>query len=172
MFGPCGAAAMVRRDVFEALGGFDESFFCYNEDVDLAFRARLLGHRTVQLREAAVDHMGYASSGRRSEFATYHGVRNRVWVFVRDMPGWLFPLLAPVHLAANLALWAAAARQGQFTLYGRALRDALADWPRLMRERRALQAKRRIRPSEFAGMMCWNSRALLTREPDIRPVGD
>ena len=172
VFGPCGAAAMVRRDVFETLGGFDESFFCYNEDVDLAFRARLLGHRAVQLRDAAVDHMGYASSGRRSEFATYHGVRNRVWVFARDMPGWLFPALLPVHAAANLALWIAAARQGQFTLYGRALRDALADWPRIMRERRALQQARTVRPSRFARMMCWNSRALLTREPDIRPLSD
>lgn len=172
VFGPCGAAAMVRRDVFETLNGFDESFFCYNEDVDLAFRARLLGHRAVQLRDAAVDHMGYASSGRRSEFATYHGVRNRVWVFLRDMPGWLFPVLAPVHLAANLALWAAAARQGQFGLYGRALRDALADWPRIMRERRQLQARRTIRPSQLARMMSWDSRALLTRAPDIRPLDD
>jgi len=172
VFGPCGAAAMVRRDVFEALGGFDERFFCYNEDVDLAFRARLLGHRAVQLRDAAVDHMGYASSGRRSEFATYHGVRNRVWVFLRDMPGWLFPVLALVHLAANMALWGAAARQGQFGLYGRALRDALADWPRIMRERRELQARRTVTPSQFARMMSWNSRALLTREPDIRPMDD
>lgn len=170
VFGPCGAAAMVRRDVFDMLDGFDEHFFCYNEDVDLAFRARLLGHRAVQLRDAAVDHMGYASSGRRSEFATYHGVRNRVWVFARDMPGWLFFALVPVHFAANLALWAASARQGQFSLYGRALRDALADWPRIMRERKSLQARRAVRPSQFAGMMCWNSRALLTREPDIRPL--
>ena len=170
VFGPCGAAAMVRRDVFEALNGFDESFFCYNEDVDLAFRARLLGHRAIQLREAAVEHMGYASSGRRSEFATYHGVRNRIWVFARDMPGWLFPVLVPFHVIANLALWGASARQGQFGLYGRAVRDALADWPRIMRERRELQAARTVKPSVFARMMCWNSRALLTREPDIRPV--
>jgi len=47
-FGPCGAGAFYDRSVFLALGGFDESFFCYHEDVDLAFRMRLAGYRCVQ----------------------------------------------------------------------------------------------------------------------------
>jgi GT2 family glycosyltransferase len=169
VFGPCGAAALVRADVFRELGGFDESFFCYNEDVDLAFRARLLGYRVVQLRGAAVDHMGYASSGRRSEFATYYGVRNRLWVFLKNMPGWLLWVLGPFHLAANLALWAAASAKGQSGVYWRALRDGLAAWPQLMTARRSVQAQRRVSCLQFARMMSWHSRQLLTREPDIRP---
>jgi hypothetical protein len=43
-FGPCAAAALYRRDAFEEVGGFDERFFCYFEDVDLAFRLRLRGY--------------------------------------------------------------------------------------------------------------------------------
>ena len=45
VFGACGAAFAVRREVFDALGGFDESFFMVYEDVDLSYRAQLLGHR-------------------------------------------------------------------------------------------------------------------------------
>lgn len=169
VFGPCGAAAMIRRDVFEALGGFDERFFCYNEDVDLAYRARLAGHRAIQLREAAVDHMGYASSGRRSEFATYHGVRNRLWVFLQNTPGWLFWALLPVHAGVTLLLWLSAARFGQFGLFARAVRDALRGWPEFARSRRTLQAAARVPPSAIARAMTWNPLALLSRKTDIRP---
>ena len=42
-FGPCGAGAFYDRKIFLSLGGFDESFFCYHEDVDIAFRMRLAG---------------------------------------------------------------------------------------------------------------------------------
>lgn len=169
VFGPCGAAAMIRRDVFEALGGFDERFFCYNEDVDLAYRARLAGHRAVQLRGAAVDHMGYASSGRRSEFATYHGVRNRLWVFLQNTPGWLFWALLPVHAGITLLLWLSAARFGQFRLFARAIGDALKAWPDFARSRRALQAGAKVPPSAIARAMTWMPFALLSRQTDIRP---
>jgi N-acetylglucosaminyl-diphospho-decaprenol L-rhamnosyltransferase len=62
-FAPCGAATLIRRDVFERLGGFDEDYFCYVEDVDLGFRARLSGETCVQLNSAVVSHVGYGSSG-------------------------------------------------------------------------------------------------------------
>ena len=45
VFGACGGAFLIRRPVYEALGGFDERFFMVYEDVDLSYRARLLGHR-------------------------------------------------------------------------------------------------------------------------------
>lgn len=43
VFGPCGAASLYHRDTFLRLGGFDERYFCYFEDVDIAFRFRLDG---------------------------------------------------------------------------------------------------------------------------------
>lgn len=170
VFGPCGAATLIRRGLFLELGGFDERFFCYNEDVDLAYKARLAGHRALQVRDSAVDHMGYASSGRRSEFATYYGVRNRLWVFMRNTPGWLFPVLAPVHVAATLAMWLSAARFGQFTLFAKAIRDALRAWPDIMSERRKLQSERKVAVSEIAAAMAWNPLRLITRAPHVRPA--
>ena len=52
VFGPCAAAAFYRREDLLAVKGFDEYFFCYHEDVDLAFRLRLQGHRCLFIPEA------------------------------------------------------------------------------------------------------------------------
>src|SRR6185436_15150615 len=76
VFSPCAAAALYRRDVLAAVGGFDESLFCYFEDIDLGFRLRLEGHRCLYVPGAVVHHVGSALSGRRSAFTVYHGHRN------------------------------------------------------------------------------------------------
>ena len=52
VFSPCAAAALYRRNVFLAVGGFDKAFFCYGEDVDLAFRLRLMGGRCMSVARA------------------------------------------------------------------------------------------------------------------------
>ena len=169
-FAPCGAAALYRRSLFERLGGFDEDYFCYVEDVDLAYRARLSGEICIQVRDAMVSHMGYASSGRRSEFATYHGARNRLWTFFKDTPLPLLLVLTPLHLTVTLLLWLSSARFGKFMLFGKAIKDAMAGWPHLMDKRRRAQAARSMSSLKLAAMMSWNPMNLLTRAPHIRPV--
>jgi len=47
VFAPCAAAALYARDPFLATGGFEDSFFCYVEDVDLGFRLRLGGAQCI-----------------------------------------------------------------------------------------------------------------------------
>ena len=47
IFSPCAAASLISREAFLEVGGFDEHFYCYNEDVDLSFRLRLIGHRCI-----------------------------------------------------------------------------------------------------------------------------
>ena len=54
IFSPCAAAALYRREAFLEIGGFDEDFFCYLEDVDLGFRLRLQGHRCRYVANATV----------------------------------------------------------------------------------------------------------------------
>jgi N-acetylglucosaminyl-diphospho-decaprenol L-rhamnosyltransferase len=170
VFAPCGAAMLIKRALFERIGGFDEDYFSYVEDVDFGFRARLIGETCIQLNAAVVSHMGYASSGRRSEFATYHGARNRLWTFFKNVPGWGLWLLAPLHVGVTGLLWLSAARFGQFTLFGEALRDAIAGWPHLMRKRRDLMARRSTSTLALLRAMSWNPFALLTRAPDVRPI--
>ncbi len=117
VFSACAAAALYRRDVFEALGGLDEDFFCYMEDVDLGFRLRLAGWGCTYVPTAVVHHVGSATSGRRSHFTTYHGHRNLVWVFFKNMPGALLWLYLPQHFSltsSSVALFLHAVKDGLY----------------------------------------------------------
>lgn len=170
IFAPCAAAMMIRRDVFEDLGGFDEDYFCYVEDVDLGARARLAGHTAIHVQNAVVDHVGYGSSARRSVFATWHGTRNRLWTWLKIMPFPLLVLTLPLHAAMTLALWVSAARFGHFTLFGNALGAALKGLPHLLAKRRAVQSQRVASAACFARMLAYSPFDLLTRRPLVRPL--
>ncbi len=163
IFAPCAAAALYRRADLEAVGGFDESYFCYFEDIDLAFRLRLQGKRCAYVPEAVVDHVSSGITGKRSDFATYHGHRNMIWTYVKDMPALLFWLYLPLHLCANLLGVAACAARGQLGVVLRAKRDALLGLPRVLRERRRVQTEARVDWRTMRGAMARGFPALWNR---------
>jgi GT2 family glycosyltransferase len=102
IFSPCAAAAMYLRQAFLDVGGFDEDFFSYFEDVDLGFRMQLRGYRCLYVPTAIVYHVGSATFGVRSTFALYHTHRNMIWTYFRNMPYPLFWLYLPAHLLLNM----------------------------------------------------------------------
>jgi GT2 family glycosyltransferase len=153
VFGPCAAAALYRREALDEVGGLDESFFCYFEDVDLAFRLRLAGHRCLYVPDAVVHHVGSASSGRGSDFSVYHGHRNLVWTFVKNMPAPLLAVYWPHHLLLNLVSLAWFTLRGQGRAIWRAKWDAVRGLPRVLRQRREIQAKRRAGSWEMRRLM-------------------
>lgn len=161
-FGPCGAGAFYDRHVFQRLGGFDESFFCYHEDVDLAFRMRLAGYRCVQSADTIIDHVSSAISGRASEFAVYHGTRNRIWTFFNNMPWVLLFLLTLPHLMTNLAfLTVSLFRKGRFKPTFRGMRDGFFTRPKS----RPLKVKREASLKDLLLAMGWNPINILKRAP-------
>ncbi len=170
VFSPCAAAAMWRADVFHQLGGFEESFFCYCEDVDLGFRHRLNGGLVVQVADATVRHLGSASSGRLSDFAVYHGTRNRLWTFVRNMPGVLFWLFLLPHILATLLLWGHTALRGAGPAYRRGLRDGIKGLGRVWRDRKRIQAGRNVRIADLLPQFAWSPISLLKRAIVVRPI--
>lgn len=143
IFSPCAGAALYRTDALVNVGGFDEDYFCYVEDVDLGFRLRLAGYGAMYVPDAVVHHVGSATTGgQHSDFAVYHGHRNLVWTFVKNMPGVLFWLLLPLHVALNLVsvLWFSLRGQGAVIL--RAKRDAMLGLPKMWRKRQQIQKAR------------------------------
>lgn len=167
-FSPCAAAAIYRKSTFEALGGFEESFFCYCEDIDLGYRLRLRGGRALQLNRARVLHEGSGVSGRHSEFSIYHGHRNRVWTFIRNTPAPILILALPYFLCANLVLLAQNALQGRGGVFVRAMRDALTGAPYHWRMRKRIHAQRRASLASIFAAITWSPFALLRRRADIR----
>lgn len=161
-FGPCGAGAFYDRHVFQELGGFDESFFCYHEDVDLAFRMRLAGYRCVQSADAIIDHVSSAISGRASDFAVYHGTRNRIWTFFNNMPWPLLILLTLPHLITTLIFLSVSVfRKGRFKPTLRGVRDGVFTRPKS----RPPKVKRKASLMALLGAMGWNPLNIINRAP-------
>jgi len=143
VFSPCAAAALYRRKALLEVGGFDEDFFCYVEDVDLGFRLRLAGYRCLYVPSSVTHHVGSGTTGgQHSDFATYHGHRNLVWTYVKNMPAVLFWAFLPLHLAMNLAALLVVTLRGQGAVIFRAKRDAVLGLPKMWKKRRQVQRNR------------------------------
>jgi GT2 family glycosyltransferase len=153
VFAPCAAAAMYRRSAFVDAGGFDESYFAYLEDLDLAFRLRLAGHRCLYVPESTVLHVGSPSTGRTSDFTVFHAQRNMVWTYAKNMPVPLFWLYLPEHFLVNLLALAGYSLRGQARVVWRAKLEAVRLLPRVLAERRRLQAGRRADPWQLRRLM-------------------
>ncbi len=153
IFAPCAAAALYRRDALLGVGGFDESFFCYFEDIDLGFRMRLAGYRCLYVGAALVHHVGSGVSGRNSDFAVYHGHRNLVWTFVKDMPAPLLWYYLPQHLLINVVALGYYSARGQAGVIWRAKRDAVRGLPAALRQRPRIQRARRVTAAAIRAQM-------------------
>ncbi len=170
-FAPCGAAAFYDRARFVELGGFDERFFCYCEDVDYGFRVRLTGQVCIQLDSARVYHAGSGTTGRHSEFTLFNGHRNRIWVFFKNTPLWLLPVLVPVHLAINLYLYLRADTERRGYL-GKAYAAAWAGLGEVMQQRRALKPLRTGPVTALMRAMIWSPLLVTRRGAKLTSSGE
>jgi len=153
VFSACAAAAMYPRKEFLEAGGFDEDYFAYHEDVDLGFRLRLRGLRCFQVPAAVVFHVGASSTGVRSAFAIYHGHRNLVWTYAKNMPQPWFWIYLPLHIAINLLsiIFFTFAGNGAAILCAKL--DALRGLPVALSKRKLVQAQRRVAAAEVVRQM-------------------
>jgi GT2 family glycosyltransferase len=142
IFSPCAAAALYRTAAVRAVGGFDEAFFCYVEDVDLGFRLRLAGQTARLVPDAVVHHVGGSERHRRRPIADFLGHRNLVWAYVKNMPTPLLAAFLPAHLLQTILAGAAVACRGGVATFVRAKWAAISELPRVWRQRRPIQAAR------------------------------
>lgn len=153
VFAPCAAAAMYRREAIEQAGGFDESYFCYNEDVDLGFRMRLLGMTCWYVPEARVRHIGSAVTGVHSDFSLFYGHRNLVWTYVKNMPRGLFLRTLWQHLLLNLVSVVGLSVRYRTLAVIQGKLSAIQGLPRVWRQRRDIQRKRTATNSALLAVM-------------------
>lgn len=143
IFSACACAALYRTEAMQGVGGFDEDYFCYFEDVDLGFRLRLAGHKATLVPGAVVLHSGSASTGgKRGDFSIYHAHRNLVWTFFKNMPSYLFWILLPVHLALNFVAVFYFIAKGKGPIILKSKWHAVLGLPKMLRKRRLIQQGR------------------------------
>ena len=139
VFGACAGAALYRREAVLALGGFDERYFAYLEDVDLALRLRLAGWDCRYVPAVAL-HAGEGSSHQLS--GAHHRLiaRNTVMLIVRFFPAaWAIPVFY-----RQLSWLRDAARHRRLRAHLTGLAQGMRAAPALARERRSLRALARV----------------------------
>lgn len=157
----CAAAAIYRREVIEALGGYDPAFFAYMEDVDLSLRARLAGFRCFAIPAAVVYHVGSASTGGdTSAFSVRQTARNMIFILAKTIPAPLVVPMLPVVVAGQTALLIVCLTTRRFPglrrnlrAYAQGLAAGLRGLPGMLARRRAVQAGRSVSVLAFARML-------------------
>jgi GT2 family glycosyltransferase len=172
VFAACAAAALYRRDAVVEAGGFDEDYFCYNEDVDLAFRLRLLGLDCWFVPDAVATHIGSAVTGKHSDFSLYHGHRNLEWTYIKNMPAslirrhwWQHALMFFISVTVlSLKYRSTAVLRGKIS--------AVYGIRRVLRQRASVQATKRCTDEQLAAAMstCWWRAYRRRNAPNHRPT--
>jgi GT2 family glycosyltransferase len=135
VYGACAGAALYRRSMLDAIGMFDDAYFGFYEDADLAWRAHNVGWKTAYVPAARVYHQHGASFGRIAPRKTYLLARNRWWTMFKNYPMPQFALALPIILMLDSLSLLQAALRGHFSQAWQGRRDA---W----RTRKQMWAKR------------------------------
>jgi GT2 family glycosyltransferase len=135
VFGPCAGAALYRRSMLDTIGLFDEDFFLYMEDVDLAFRARLSGWSCRYVPAARVIHVHGGTAGVNSDISIFYGNRNLVWFSVKNYPLRLFLSCSPWIFGRNCADIPYYFLMGKGTVILRAKIDIIRGLPAMIKKR-------------------------------------
>lgn len=87
IFSSCAGAALYKKEILDKIGLFDDNFFAYMEDVDLAIRSQINGYKNLLCPDAIVYHIGSATSGSRyNDFKVKIAARNNVWTVYKNLP--------------------------------------------------------------------------------------
>jgi len=144
VFGPCAGAALYRRAMLDEIGLFDEDFFAYLEDVDLAWRAQWAGWRALSVPTARVLHYHSGTGVEGSPFKNRLLGRNKVWLIAKNYPWpqllWYLPLIL-LYDVGSLP-YTLIARGDWAPLRGRL--EGLAGLRGALRKRRAMSRVRRV----------------------------
>ena len=120
IFSSCAGAALYRTDVLKEIGLFDENHFAYLEDLDVGYRAQIMGYHNVFAANAVVFHAGSASSGsRHNAFKVTLSAQNSIYVAYKNMPFLQFLLNLPFLFLGVIVKFAFFCLKGLGTSYAR-----------------------------------------------------
>jgi GT2 family glycosyltransferase len=154
VFGACAGAALYRRSLFDRIGLFDEDFFAYLEDVDFNLRLNRAGGRAWHVPEAAVYHIGSASSGSKfNPFTIRLSTRNSIYILLKHYSLPFFLRLLPVIVIYQFFWLLFSIKKGYITAYCQGMAEALAGWGRMRGKRQEIRRHDRLNENEFAARL-------------------
>ena len=94
IFWASGACFFIRKEVFNQLGGFDESFFAHQEEIDLCWRSKNAGYKTYYTFQSIIYHVGGATLKESNPKKTFLNFRNSLLMLVKNLPeGKILPII-------------------------------------------------------------------------------
>lgn len=146
IFGATGGAALFKRNVFLKVGGFDEHYFMYSEEVDWAFRAQFLGYKSLFCPKAIIYHKHKATSGKRQDMLEYWQFKNMYMTIIKNFPTsillskWRWLKIGLVYL--NTILYQI--RSGYYWQPFAVTMSLIINSPYLLKERSKIQKTKKI----------------------------
>lgn len=128
IFSACGGAALYRKSILDEIGGFDENFFAYFEDVDLSWRANNAGYKNVLCPEARCYHICGASTGavRYNAFKSLQSGRNSLLLPLKNQPLLMLAANAVPLALGYLLKYYKFHKQGFGDAWDQGMREAIA----------------------------------------------
>ncbi|MFH1073486.1 MAG: glycosyltransferase family 2 protein, partial [Candidatus Firestonebacteria bacterium] len=140
IFGPCGGAGMFKKEVFKALGGFDEDFFAYCEDVDLNFRLKIYGYKACFAYKAVVYHKLGGTFKRESDQHLFLSQRNQEFALFKNAPAKTIVL----HWFYNIYSFIKHLFKGKAGVFLKAKFEAVKGRKKFLEKRRWITAKNKF----------------------------
>ncbi len=140
VYGTCAGAALYRRAMLEEIGLFDDDYFGFYEDADVAWRAQRAGWKTIFVPEAKVYHQHGASFGKIAPRKTYLLARNRWWTILKNYPTPSLLIHLPLIAMLDSVSLIQAAQRGHFREAWRGRWDAWRGRKLILAKRQALQS--------------------------------
>ena len=144
VFGATGGASLYSVKMLKNVGLFDEDFFAYFEDVDISFRAQLMGYKVIYEPQAIANHKIGGTSSKISGFATYQTAKNFWFIYTKNMPGWLYFKYLPLAIYWYLRMFAARLIKGGLWPFFKGWVVSLLLSPKKFIQRHSIQKARKV----------------------------
>ena len=142
----CGGIFMLKREVYETVGGFDEDLFLYHEDHDLSWRIRLAGWHLKVIPQAIMYHHYKFNKG---ILKYYSSEKNRLHILLKNMELKTLALISPALIIVEFSQWFHAAINKWFLLKMKSYFEILILLPSILTKRKKLKLLRKVSDKEI-----------------------
>ncbi|HLC38590.1 MAG TPA: glycosyltransferase family 2 protein [Patescibacteria group bacterium] len=141
IFSASGCVLAIRRKLWQKLGGFDQDYFMYLEDVDLGWRTRLLGYKIIFAPKSIIYHKYHFSKG---DYKYFYLEKNRLATLFKNYSSVSLLIFSPAIILSEFILLLYFIPKGKLKIKLRGLAAFFASLPKIWQKRKKIQKTRKI----------------------------